>query len=380
VRVVLLTGEYPPQPGGIGDYTRQLGRALAQAGSEPLVLTAQQGALRAWRLSPDGDEQPIVLGGPLRCDWQLRDLPVMRRVIGQLAPDWLHIQYQTGAFDLQVGVNALPWLLRGSTLRTAITYHDLLPPYLFPKAGRLREWLTYAPARSAGLVITTNPADRQQLQQVGISSRLIPIGSNIAVQPPPAYARAAWRAQLGVDATTELIATFGLLSHSKGTDLLLELLIDQPQRRLLLIGGAATSAADQAFAAQWRAQVERLGLSERVTVTGHVDEALVSAHLLAADVVVLPFRDGASLRRGSLLAALAHGCAVVTTQPADAETAQVLQGAALLCAPQVDELQTAVGQLLRDGGLRDRLSAAAVQLAARFGWQAIAAEHLAAYG
>jgi hypothetical protein len=28
----ILTGEYPPQPGGVSDYTRQLARALVDAG------------------------------------------------------------------------------------------------------------------------------------------------------------------------------------------------------------------------------------------------------------------------------------------------------------------------------------------------------------
>jgi glycosyltransferase involved in cell wall biosynthesis len=379
VRILLLSGEYPPQPGGIGDYTRRLGGALAAAGAELQVLTAQRGMLQLLRLYSDGSEQSIASVWRSRCTWRLRDLSGLRRVIRQVRPDWLHIQYQTGAFDLQVGVNLLPWLMRGSGVRTAITYHDLLPPYLFPKAGRLRDQVTYLPARTADLVIATNPADQQQLQRAGISSRLIPIGSNIAVQPPANFQRAAWRAQLGAAPATELIATFGLLSHSKGTDLLLDLLIDQPHRRLLLVGGAAISAADQAFAVHFQQQVQQRGLAPQVIMTGHVDEVLVSAYLLAADVVVLPFRDGASLRRGSLLAALAHGCAVVTTQPQDEETEQLLGGAALLCAAQAADLQTAVSRLLGDGALRAQLATAAVQVAAQFGWPAIAEQHRTAY-
>ena len=143
---------------------------------------------------------------------------------------------------------------------------------------------------------------------------LIPIGSNIAVAPPEGYDRAAWRARLGIGADATLLAFFGLISRTKGLDTLLDALARLPARfHLLVIGGAATAPEDRAYAEAIRQQIVELGLDQRVTITGHCAEADVSAHLLAADIAALPFADGASFRRGSLLAALAHGLAVVTT-------------------------------------------------------------------
>ena len=34
----VITGEYPPQPGGVGDYTAQVAAGLAAAGDEVHVL------------------------------------------------------------------------------------------------------------------------------------------------------------------------------------------------------------------------------------------------------------------------------------------------------------------------------------------------------
>ncbi len=146
------------------------------------------------------------------------------------------------------------------------------------------------------------------------SPTLIPIGSNIAIAPPPGYERGSWRERLGIAADEVLITYFGLISHSKGVHMLLDALEQLPPGfRLLVVGGAATQPQDRAYAAQIERQIDERSLRARVIITGHCDEATVSAHLLAADLAALPFTDGASFRRGSLLAVLAHGVPTVTT-------------------------------------------------------------------
>ncbi|MBK9942888.1 MAG: glycosyltransferase [Kouleothrix sp.] len=115
------------------------------------------------------------------------------------------------------------------------------------------------------------------------------------------------------------MAYFGLISRTKGLETLIDALGRLPSTvRLLLIGGAATTAEDRAYAAAIERQIAERGLGTRVQRTGHCAPAEVSAYLLAADIAALPFSDGASFRRGSLLAALAHGLPVITTAPAGA--------------------------------------------------------------
>ena len=429
MKLALLSGEYPPQPGGVGDYTHQLAVALRQRGHAVAVLTIQGGRLLAYAPPPGaapGEEEPRqILGAHTGLNWSPRCWPAVVAALDQLRPSWLHIQYQTGAYNMRPGINFLPWRLRSLPGRpmVAVTFHDLRVPYLFPKVGPLRQWVNTRLAADSDAVIATNPSDATQLRalipqpsalspqhfalsaqhsalstqhsslstlpgalstqhsalstQLALSPQLIPIGSNIPVAPPPGYTPAAWRARLGAPPDTLLVAYFGLLSPSKGVDLLVEALatLRRPWR-LLLVGGGASVPSDLAHAQTVRARIAALGLATRVFETGHAEAAAVSAHLLAADLVALPFRDGASFRRGSLLAALAHGCVVVTTQPADPADAALLAPAAELVPPDdPSALAAALARLAADAPARAARAAAATTLAAHFGWATIALRH-----
>lgn len=401
MRIVLLSGEYPPQPGGVGDYTRRLAVALGERGCRVAVVTIRDGRLCV--IDPDAARQDapasvetdageaatetsppwsgIKLDAYPPLDWSPRCWSAVIEVLDRLRPEWLHIQYQTGAYAMRPGVNLLPWRLRGleGRPRIAVTFHDLLTPYLFPKAGPLRRWINWRLARDADAVIVTNPSDAERLQAV--RPWMIPIGSNIPVAPPADFERTAWRARLGVGADEMLVAYFGLLAPTKGVDLLVEAMARLDSSwRLVLIGGAATAPQDRLHARAVRALIDRLGIADRVVETGYVAPAEVSAWLLAADMAALPFRDGASFRRGSLLAALSHGCPVVTTMPADAATTEALRSAAILTPPNdVKALASALAALGRDAAVRARMAAAGRALAARFDWATIAARHEALY-
>ena len=47
MRILFITGEYPPMQGGVADYTRELGRALVELGHDVGVLTAVD-ATKGW--------------------------------------------------------------------------------------------------------------------------------------------------------------------------------------------------------------------------------------------------------------------------------------------------------------------------------------------
>jgi glycosyltransferase involved in cell wall biosynthesis len=354
--ILFVSGEYPPDLGGVGDYTARLRAALADLGRPSRILTRRQ--VGRW------DARALL--------WLLRAAPRTGIV---------HIEFQAGAYDLLGDVCLMPLLVRRFRPRTRVvtTFHDLRHPFLFPRAGRLRDRAVRLMARSSDAVIC---ADERDIRGVGGPSprhHLVPIGPNVSCEPPVNYDRAAFRQQLGLNPDTLGVVYFGLLNSNKGLDLLLnayELVIKRhPDARLLLVGGevGASDPTDRATAATL---ADRLRRSDRpVLRTGWLQPADLSAHLLAADLAVLPYADGVSARRGSLLACAAHGLPVISTLPAAPEVAASVTAV----APEPRLLAEAVLRVASDSAERARLRDASVALVRRMSWPAIAAAHVEVY-
>ena len=142
----------------------------------------------------------------------------------------------------------------------------------------------------------------------------------------------------------------------------------------------ASSARFQVPAAAAEARLAELGLTDRVQWTGHQAEAEVSADLAAADILLMPYTDGASLRRGTLMAGLAHGCAIVTTTP-QAPLPELVDGRDLLYVPPDDAKAAAqaVARLADDPALIAALRSNALARSCLFAWPNIAEQHCRLY-
>ncbi len=191
MRILFITGEFPPMQGGVGDCTNEIAQALAKRGADVSVVTTQIES--GTNLPPSTFNVQRIMP---RWDWGQRTK--ILKTVAAFKPEIVHIQYQTGAFGMHPMINFLPRMIappgKPNGAGVAVTFHDLLPAYLFPKAGPLRDWVTFQLARGADAVISTNQADylrlRENLRGQRKWQRLIPIGSNIAPAPPPRILRA----------------------------------------------------------------------------------------------------------------------------------------------------------------------------------------------
>lgn len=383
MRVGLVTGEFPPMEGGVGAFTEQLARALHALDHEIVIVTSRKARPANVPPKPAAVFAPVDLGYarlvPRIGRWRWPSLSAVADVAIRYDLEIVNLQYQAAAFNMRSpAIPFLPWRLKG-ILPTVVTFHDLKTPYLFPKAGGLRERVVRDLARRAQGVIATNAADLRRLQQWGVAgARQIPIGSNIDAYRPHHVELEEARAGLGLAADSLLLGYFGFLNETKGADTLIEALAQLDGRYHLVFIGGQTGASDpdnnQAFLAGLRQHIERLGVAGRVHWTGFLPPQRVSTYLAAADLMVMPYRDGVSPRRGTLMAVLAHGRPLITTQP-EVAVPEFSHGDNMWLVPPdtPQALAGAIATLAGDPTRRARLGEGARELAHSFGWDAIAA-------
>lgn len=394
MRIGLITGEFPPMQGGVGAFSERLAQAMAAQGHDMHVVTDREARPE---LESGARYSLSQLREPLETDWGMLH-PIGRRWgwgdvsrIAEVAIRYdlevLNIQYQAAAYNMRSpAINLAPWRLKGLAT-TVVTFHDLRVPYLFPKAGRLRQFFVRVAAKRSHGVIVTNGGDRQTVAEWTLGKTAlteIPIGSNIIVHDTTSRAVSDARRRLGLSDDDFLLGYFGFLNPSKGADLLVQALAQLGKDVHLLFIGGRTGSSDRQTNAQFVAQVQEeaaeRGVSERLHATGFVPDRETSTYLQAADLIVLPYRDGVSLRRGTLMAALAHGRPIVSTQPETAAP-QLNHGENvwLVARDDVQALAAAIGKLRLDAALREKLSNGAKRISDAFSWEDIAARTVEFY-
>lgn len=361
MRIGLITGEYPPLQGGIGAYTDILSRQLRALGHDIFIFstTATQ------------SQTPEIHLTNVISRWSLRTNHLINQWANDNQLDILNLQFQTAAFGMSAWIHFLPNM---TNIPFITTFHDLRFPYLFPKAGRLRNWIVQHLAKSSDAIIVTNHEDLEQVQP--LRTKLIPIGSNILSSVH--VDKQAIRQSIGISMNDFVVTFFGFMNHTKGVDTLLLALakLGQTDIKLLMIGGKTGTAdpSNQHYADKIETLIGDLALEEQVMWTGFVHEDKVSNYLQIADVVALPYQDGASFRRGSLMAAIQQNCAIITTIPQVPIPEFTEQNMVIVPPDDAEALAQAINKLKHHPEQRERLRENIQHIQKRFDWNVIACD------
>jgi len=371
MRIGILTGEYPPLQGGVGGYCDILAKTITELGHHVFIFSNDRAEAQA----------PQIPLTSYANGWGPGSIRAVNQWVQARALDIVNLQFQTAAYDMSPWIHFMPHFINTAFVTT---FHDLRFPYLFPKAGPLRDWIVMHLARASAGVITTNYEDHSRVEQRH-PSQMIPMGATVQTAMPTEYSREVWRQQAGATDRDFLLGYFGFINHSKGVDTLIEAIAilntDDLPVKLVFVGGRTGTAdpTNASYAAMIDDLIEQRGINAQIFQTGFVTEEEIGAYLKAVDVVVLPFRDGASYRRSSLMVAIQHECAIITTQPQIETPAFTSDNLLMVQADSADALAEAIQSLYTAPALRQKLHGGIKQLKQHFNWHHIAQAHINFY-
>lgn len=350
---------------GIARYTRQLVAALTELpGGEEWVLFTDSPPSAA----PGSPRVSVrCLGTRRRLVWSLWALP------RALAREPLDCYHSLTGFELP----------RTRRFPLVSTIHDLIPltfPGLTPWRHRLafRLLIGGALARADRIIAVSEATRREILRHFQVPADktvVIPEAAAEGFRPLEAPAlRRAVRERYGLPEAYLLFV--GLLEPKKNLGALLEALAllrrtgDVPAGlELVVAGGIGWDTAGLP------GQVRRLGLERVVRFLGPIPESdLPGLYSLALAFVFPSLWEGFGL---PVLEAMASGAPVVAS--ARGALPEVVGEAGLLVEPAPRPLAEALGRLIADPGLRERLRTRGLERARTFSWRSTAEATLAVY-
>jgi glycosyltransferase involved in cell wall biosynthesis len=313
----------------VSDYTWQVAEGLARAGC----------AVHVWAPGERQDTAPTgVTVHRLPEGYGPRGLRRLERELARLpGPKRLVVQYVPHAFGYRaMNVPFAMWLATRWGDEVWAFFHEVSFPWGWDRPWRhnvlgavTRVMAALVVARAERVFISTSWwAERLPRPPRRVPLEWLPVPSNLPTRPPAGEVEAA-RASLRTAPDSVLIGhlgTYGDLIVGMLEEALPALLRQDARRRVVLTGRGSTRFAEQLTG-------RHPELAGRVHALGGLPADTLAATLKACDVLLQPYLDGLSTRRGSAMAGLGLGVPVVSN--AGPATEPIWHGSsALALAPE----------------------------------------------
>lgn len=372
----IITCEYPPQVGGVSDYTHLLAQKLQCAGDDVHVwapaLTGEP---------PEKDDRGVHLHRSLG-DFSKQHLSATEDQINQVdknRPRTFLVQWVPHGYGKRaMNIAFCRWLehLVKYGNRLELMVHE---PYLESGQGSWKQRLVARVHRrmirialeSSSRVYMSIPAWERYLRPYAPSDRemiWLPIPATVPVVND-GNATAAIRKRVGESALT--IGHLGTYSEAITAVLapaLVSILRSVSNSQAMLLGNGSHEFAE-------KLGTEVPELRPRIHASGFLSNEALSGYLAACDLMLQPFPDGLSSRRTSLMNALAHGLPVVSSSGhLTEELWEESQAVALAATGAAPDLAEACKHLLPDADARkQQADRGAALYRSRFDWSNITA-------
>jgi len=363
----LIAPSAPPKICGVGDHSFLLAQALSKR--TPVQVHCGQ-----------TDPPPRFGAGDARTDFDHRFPWTLLRLsrLDEFRPgDAVFVQYTNFAYG-RYGFN--PWIapsldrLRRKGLEITTMFHETYMPAVGVKIRMMGAWQRVF-FRQVGMashlcLFSVEPWTRQYRPWFPRSRvETLPVGSNIPLLPAD---RDQERRRLGIAPDVPVLVVFGGTHPSRLFDW-----IETASRRLFEAGVEHRILRIGPDGEEVGRRLGGLPVIER----GILSPDEVSRTLRCGDIFLSPISDGASSRRGSLLAGLQHGLACLTTRGFSTDESFLEHGSggeqALEFASDKADFARRCLDLVRDRGRAVEMGTRASSFyQANFSWESIADRYL----
>jgi hypothetical protein len=372
----MITGDYPPQAGGVSDYSQMVARGLAAVGDTVHIYASE--CIGSDRDSAASDTMVAGAGGVIihRLPGRFgpRALVELSRILQRRTGERLLIQYVPHSFGFKaMNLPFCVWLYvhtrkyGGATVMFHEVELGILPgdPMRYRLMDAANKLMARLVVRSAAQIFIAASVWETILRRYNTNGRPIawmPVPSTIAVVDDSA--RTAATKLRAAPGGGQVVGHFG--TYASAIAAMLRAIIP----RVLALDSTVTMVLIGANSDTFREALlsENPRLAERIRATGALDAEDVSLAISSCDVMMQPYPDGVSSRRTSVMAALEHARAIVTTAgPFTEPLWQQSDAVSMVRTEDANAFASAVVALIENVNLRERYANTAKKLyASRF--------------
>lgn len=346
MKILVVSGEYPPMNGGVGRYTKNLVHAIAKKPNVEVSVAigggggGKGGSTTAPVTSdPSPDRNNVTVYHDVVRKGDKRNSERILQIVSETKPDVVNIQYERGLYEIDTTIRHTFWrLMHGSTLDrfykmspvpTVSTLHTVFPQdeyyaYIRERATRkegrfgflpqplraaIRRWvmkqrydlLLHVVSQSDGVI---SPA--RTLQEVVRGGTVIYHGAEPAIELSSLSSRIndkkEFRKEFGLPLDKMLLLAFGYAGSYKGFDVLAKLRLpfgwslvvkqtkhERGFEKPIELGGGKNERDNNVIS---------LNL-------GYLDDTTMSKLFFACDAIIFPYKIVSI--SGVMFDALAHG-------------------------------------------------------------------------
>ncbi len=358
MKVAILTARIAPVRCGVGDHSVRLAHHLAERGDRVVLITASSQVPYLANVAPAKFSISNCVPA-----WSWRGMRRFYKAVRAEKPDVLVVQwvpqlYGRGGITLALPLTLALLAFRGTKIHLMVheTWVNFtsLPLFFMGVMQRLAMVILVKSSQRIGVSIDAwtsmlrawFPKQRDQIQT-------IPAFSNIPYLADTEGALTA-RLNANIPPNATVLGVFSLSGSGKAYSFIetaWEKILDSNEQVFLVVIGASVDDAKR--------YLPRLINDHRCRFTGFLQAEEVSHWLQSIDLLLAPFTDGVSSRRGSVLAAISHGVPVVTTRGRLTDRVLFEGGPLVLSHLDEDAFANEVVALLQDDIRRKKLAATA---------------------